>query len=111
MRWRARGVKGHTDFQIILYTDYLKFVTRFLAFFFSIPQGRRVFVDLGDNTPSPAQVDMDSINTRYLLTYEEFIVPYSLRLPTYRSSYIRRYHPYPRYITSSIDDDEMVRAL
>lgn len=54
---------------------------------------------------------MGSINTRYLLTYEEAIVPYSLRLPTYRSSYIRRFHPYARFITPSIDDDEMVWVL
>jgi len=38
--------------------------------------------------------------TRYLPTYEEANLPYSYRLPTYRSSYIRRYHPYARYTAS-----------
>jgi hypothetical protein len=68
-------------------------------------------MDPHDNIPPPAPVDIGGINTRYLLTYEESVIPYSLRLPTYRSSYIRRFHPYARYITPSIDDDEMVRVL
>ncbi|KAK2459835.1 hypothetical protein APHAL10511_008156 [Amanita phalloides] len=42
--------------------------------------------------------------TRHLPTYEEADIPYSLRLPTYRSSYIRRYHPYPRYSASLVEE-------
>jgi hypothetical protein len=36
-------------------------------------------------------------HTRYPPSYEAANVSYSLRLPTYRSSYIRRFHPYARY--------------
>lgn len=36
-------------------------------------------------------------HTRYLPSYEDANVSYSLRLPSYRSSYIRRFHPYARY--------------
>ncbi|KAK2466671.1 hypothetical protein APHAL10511_000929 [Amanita phalloides] len=36
---------------------------------------------------------------RYLPTYEEANIPYSLRLPTYRSSYARRFHPYARFVS------------
>ncbi|SRR6266576_2423387 len=104
------AIQGYTDFQNNLIRT-IKFGTQFFTLFFPIPQGWRVFMDPHDNTPPPAQVDIGGTNTRYLLTYEESIVPYSLRLPTYRSSYIRRFHPYARYITPSIDDDEMVRVL
>lgn len=103
-------LRGTRTSKIILYTDYK--VRDPIPHLFLLHTSRPTrFMDFGDNTPSPAQVDMDSLNTRYLLTYEESIVPYSLRLPTYRSSYIRRFHPYPRFIASSIDDDEMVRVL
>jgi len=44
---------------------------------------------------------------RHLPAYEETNIPYSFRLPTYRSSYIRRFHPYARYVTLSIDEDDM----
>ncbi|KAM6500236.1 hypothetical protein JOM56_003250 [Amanita muscaria] len=47
---------------------------------------------------------LDVDTPRYLPAYDETIVPYSLRLPTYRSSYIRRFHPYARYITPAIED-------
>ena len=103
-------LQGYTDFQNNLIPT-IKFGTRFFTLSFPIPQGRRIFMDPHDNIPPPAQVDIGGINTRYLLTYEESIIPYSLRLPTYRSSYIRRFHPYARYITPSIEDDEMVRVL
>lgn len=35
-------------------------------------------------------------NSRYLPTYDAANAQYTLRLPTYRSSYIRRFHPYAR---------------
>ncbi|KIL71399.1 hypothetical protein M378DRAFT_154955 [Amanita muscaria Koide BX008] len=62
---------------------------------------------------------MNTSSTSYLPTYEDAIVSYSLRLPTYRSSYIRRYHPYARYttpivqeqFTDEIDYDEPVLDL
>ncbi|KAF8623341.1 hypothetical protein AX15_006416 [Amanita polypyramis BW_CC] len=50
---------------------------------------------------------MNSNIIHYLPTYEETIIPYSLRLPTYRSSYIRRFHPYARYTTPPADDCDM----
>ncbi|KAF8623327.1 hypothetical protein AX15_006405 [Amanita polypyramis BW_CC] len=49
--------------------------------------------------------------TRRLPTYEEANIPYSLRLPTYRSSYIRRFHPYARYTTCSMEEQYMVQLL
>ena len=102
-------LQGYTDFQNNLIPT-IKFGTEFFTLFFPIPQGRRVFMDPQDNNLPPAQGDIGGIRTRYLLTYEESNIPYSLRLPTYRSSYVRRFHPYARYITPSIDDDEMVRV-
>ncbi|KAM6500235.1 hypothetical protein JOM56_003249 [Amanita muscaria] len=59
----------------------------------------------------------DNDNIRHLPSYEEATGPYSLRLPSYRSSYIRRFHPYPRYVTpppacdSSDDHDDDVLDL
>ncbi|KAF8350436.1 hypothetical protein F5887DRAFT_1069453 [Amanita rubescens] len=44
---------------------------------------------------------------RHLPAYEETNIPYSFRLPTYRSSYVRRFHPYARYVTVPIDEDDM----
>ncbi|KAF8350429.1 hypothetical protein F5887DRAFT_300340 [Amanita rubescens] len=102
-------LQGYTDFQNNLIPT-IKFGTQFFTLFFPIPQGRRVFMDPQDNNLPPAQGDIGGIKTRYLLTYAESNIPYSLRLPTYRSSYVRRFHPYARYITPSIDDDEMVRV-
>lgn len=49
--------------------------------------------------------------TRRLPAYEETNIPYSFRLPTYRSSYIRRFHPYARYVSLSIKEYEMVCAF
>ena len=42
---------------------------------------------------------LDNLRTvpRYLPSYQEANLPYSLRLPAYRSSYVRRFHPYARY--------------
>ncbi|KAK2465566.1 hypothetical protein APHAL10511_002458 [Amanita phalloides] len=48
---------------------------------------------------------------RHLPTYEEANKPYSLRLPTYRSSYIRRYHPYARYSASFVEERFMVEDV
>lgn len=45
--------------------------------------------------------------TRYLPTYQDAVMPYSLRLPAYRSSYIRRYHPYARYVTPPVQEPFM----
>ncbi|KAF8623336.1 hypothetical protein AX15_006412 [Amanita polypyramis BW_CC] len=42
--------------------------------------------------------------TRHLPTYEEANISYSLRLPAYRSSYIRRFHPYARYTTRTTEE-------
>ncbi|KAF8721593.1 hypothetical protein AX14_010273 [Amanita brunnescens Koide BX004] len=44
---------------------------------------------------------------RHLPAYEEINMPYSFRLPTYRSSYIRRFHPYARYVSLSIKEYDM----
>ncbi|KIL71405.1 hypothetical protein M378DRAFT_6152 [Amanita muscaria Koide BX008] len=58
-------------------------------------------------------MDTSPVPARYLPTYKEANVSYSLRLPAYRSTLIRRYHPYARYSisahekcmnTSDIDD-------
>lgn len=40
--------------------------------------------------------DTQCNNSRYLPTYNVANTQYTLRLPTYRSSYIRRFHPYAR---------------
>lgn len=55
--------------------------------------------------PIPAQLNNQA---RYLPTYEESNAPYSLRLPSYRSAYIHRFHPYPRYATSLTEERYMV---
>lgn len=57
------------------------------------------------NPPSPERSAENSSThaLRHLPTYEEVNIPYSLRLPTYRSSYIRRFHPYARYTTPSAE--------
>ena len=55
--------------------------------------------------PIPAQTNNQ---TRYLPTYEESNAPYSLRLPSYRSAYIHRFHPYPRYAISLAKEQYMV---
>ena len=46
---------------------------------------------------------------RHLPTYEAVNIPYSLRLPTYRSSYIRRFHPYARFVSPPTEDYYLVR--
>ncbi|KAM6498781.1 hypothetical protein JOM56_006729 [Amanita muscaria] len=51
---------------------------------------------------------MNTNSTRCLPVYEDAVVSYSLRLPTYRSSYIRRYHPYARYATPIVQEQFMV---
>ena len=58
----------------------------------------------------PAQNDLNSNQPRYLPTYEESNIPYSLRLPSYRSSHVRRFHPYARYATS-FEDQYMVSIV
>lgn len=40
--------------------------------------------------------DTQCNNSRYLPTYDVANTHYTLRLPAYRSSYIRRFHPYAR---------------
>lgn len=55
--------------------------------------------------PIPAKLNNQA---RYLPTYEESNAPYSLRLPSYRSAYIHRFHPYPRYATSLTEERYMV---
>ncbi|KIL61290.1 hypothetical protein M378DRAFT_167105 [Amanita muscaria Koide BX008] len=47
---------------------------------------------------------------RPLPSYDDVNVPYSLRLPAYRSSYMRRYHPYPRYYTPTQQHDTDISA-
>jgi hypothetical protein len=55
-------------------------------------------MDSSRSLPHPLQDSAATNIIRYLPTYEEANnLPYSYRLPTYRSSYIRRYHPYARY--------------
>lgn len=59
------------------------------------------------------QFSFDSTTTEVALTPKPFIPTfesvlarngYTLRLPTYRSSYGRRFHPYPRYSRIQVDD-------
>lgn len=68
-------------------------------------------MDPGHSLPSSLQGGPIPTVTHYLPIYEEVNLSYSYRLPTYRSSYMRRYHPYPRYIVSATDenllDDEL----
>jgi hypothetical protein len=52
----------------------------------------------------PAQNHMSFNRARYLPTYEECNAPYSLRLPSYRSSHVRRFHPYARYAATFQED-------
>ncbi|PFH52647.1 hypothetical protein AMATHDRAFT_2043 [Amanita thiersii Skay4041] len=40
-----------------------------------------------------------------LPSYEETLVQYSLRLPTYRSGYVHRYHPYTRCDAPQTEED------
>ncbi|KAK2466669.1 hypothetical protein APHAL10511_000927 [Amanita phalloides] len=54
-----------------------------------------------------AQDHSSSDPTRHLPTYEEATIQYSFRLPAYRSSYIRRFHPYARYATRYIGEYDM----
>ncbi|KAK2464746.1 hypothetical protein APHAL10511_003164 [Amanita phalloides] len=58
-----------------------------------------------------AQKNANFSTTRHLPTYEEADIPYSLRLPAYRSSYIRRYHPYARYSASIVEERFMVEDV
>ncbi len=58
----------------------------------------------------PTQNSTNSSHTRYLPTYEETNVPYSLRLPAYRSSYIHRFHPYARVSMSLFEERYIVSA-
>ena len=57
------------------------------------------------------QNNTDDNVTRHLPSYEEANIQYSLRLPAYRSSYIRRFHPYARYITRTTGEPYMVRLI
>lgn len=66
---------------------------------------RRIPMD--PNNPSPQSGNV----MRRLPAYEETNIPYSFRLPTYRSSYIRRFHPYARYVSLSIKEYDMVCAF
>ena len=59
----------------------------------------------------PAQNDTKFEQARYLPTYEESSIPYSLRLPSYRSSYVRRFHPYARYATASLEEQYIVSIV
>lgn len=56
------------------------------------------------------QNDVKFNQPRYLPTYEESNIAYSLRLPSYRSSHVRRFHPYARYATS-LEDQYMVSTI
>ncbi|KAF8736690.1 hypothetical protein AX14_014170 [Amanita brunnescens Koide BX004] len=56
---------------------------------------------------STVQTNVNFNQPRYLPTYEESNAPYSLRLPSYRSSYIRRFHPYARFTTLLIEERYM----
>lgn len=60
---------------------------------------------------STVQTNVNFNQPRYLPTYEESNAPYSLRLPSYRSSYIRRFHPYARFTTLLIEERYMVSML
>ncbi|KAK2466663.1 hypothetical protein APHAL10511_000921 [Amanita phalloides] len=51
--------------------------------------------------------DATDNSIRYLPTYEDATTQYSLRLPTYRSSYIRRFHPYPRSMARIVERFDM----
>ncbi|KAM6500246.1 hypothetical protein JOM56_003260 [Amanita muscaria] len=62
-------------------------------------------MDPGHSLPSSLQGSPIPTVTHYLPVYEEVNLSYSYRLPTYRSSYMRRYHPYPRYIVSPTDEN------
>ena len=66
-----------------------------------------------DSTRIPilAQINTNFNQTRYLPTYEESNAPYSLRLPCYRSTYIHRFHPYPRYATTLSEEQYMEVCL
>ncbi|KAF8640777.1 hypothetical protein AX17_000427 [Amanita inopinata Kibby_2008] len=55
---------------------------------------------------SQGQAEADG--RRYLPPYRDTVIPYTLRLPTYRSSYARRYHPYARYFTVRVEEDDLV---
>ena len=59
----------------------------------------------------PAQNDMNFNQARYLPTYEESNIPYSLRLPSYRSSYVRRFHPYARYATTMSLEEQYIVSI
>ena len=65
-------------------------------------------MDSSRSLPHPLRDSAATNIVRYLPTYEETNLPYSYRLPTYRSSYIRRYHPYARYAASPPPDYLMV---
>lgn len=49
-------------------------------------------------------------NARFLPTYDAANTQYTLRLPTYRSSYLRRFHPYAR-ISRFVEEQAPVRWL
>jgi|SRR6266576_2958507 len=62
------------------------------------------------NSTVPLGDDTRCKNSRYLPTYDAANIQYTLRLPTYRSSYIRRFHPYAR-IARFIEEQDVVRQL
>lgn len=62
------------------------------------------------NITVPPGDDTRGENCRHLPTYDAANTQYTLRLPTYRSSYIRRFHPYAR-IARFIEEQDVVRRV
>ncbi|KAF8350427.1 hypothetical protein F5887DRAFT_1069444 [Amanita rubescens] len=58
------------------------------------------------NIAVPLVDDTRCKNSRYLPTYDAANTQYTLRLPSYRSSYIHRFHPYAR-ITRFIEEQDV----